>query len=163
MKRLLGLLFGFMLLLAACGLITFQPEDHPLIHSGPYDGLGLKLEADHSFGQFNKPIYLRFTATNETAQVYVIESKDLPVLDVTVTDAASKRILQSWSAEHPQQAAQRVEWQPHETKLLELTWIPTESSNQCGQYVDLRGVLSEGAKIVQSVGFTVLVCYSSPG
>ncbi len=89
--------------------------------------LSLRLTTNRSEVAVGQSVHMQFTITNTRHQTEVVETKDRPVMDITVDDAASHNTLLSWSSQHPDQVAHRLEWQPGESKTIELTWTATEA------------------------------------
>lgn len=116
---------------------------------------GVHLEANHSYGLLGEPVHIRFTVTNDTQAPIIVESEEKPMLDLQVVGVANKRVYQSWAALHPDQALHRVEWQPGESKVLEMDWIPTPEG--ASHIVGLDGQLNQGSELVQGASVCTTV------
>lgn len=125
-----------------------------------YDYLTLKIETDRSWAKVGESVQIRLTVTNNWNQVYTIESKAQPVLDLVVEDAASNQILLSWVKQNPDQASHHVEWKPGESIILEMVWTP--SQEEYGRVHHISGLLSEGSKYVQGASILFYVGVSGP-
>jgi len=119
-----------------------------------YNELILQFEVDQIEVPVGGVVRMRYAVRNTGERLWVIDSKDTPVLDIIVEKPPFGQILMTWSSQNPDKALHRVEWQPGETKLLELVWTPDEEFRY-GRLVHLTGTLSKNSKIVQSVGVTI--------
>ena len=77
-------------------------------------------------------------------------------MDISVKVAGGPRLL-TWSSQHPDKVAHRLEWKPGESKTIEFVWIPKPEDIAQGYYKDvfLTGLLYSNGTIVQSAGVTV--------
>jgi len=134
----------------------------PLIDVGQsakagYGGLGLAIQTDRSRGGVGEPVHIRFTVTNSSNQIKILDSKDTPVLDAVVMELPSRQVLLSWAALHPDQDTYHLELSPGESKVLEMVWTPTQEEYNQGMKVFIAGLLSINSQVVQSA--TAYYCY----
>ncbi len=122
-----------------------------------YDNLNLRFESNRSSARAGDRVEMRFTVKNVGNKPIKIQSRSGPVLDIQVNMAGSDKIFLLWSAQHPDQAASELEWQPWESKTIEAVWIPTQEEFAFAANVHLYGFLREGSRIVQDAG--VLLCF----
>ncbi len=122
-----------------------------------YDNLNLRFESNRSSARVGDRVEMRFTVKNVGNKPIKIQSRSGPVLDIQVNMAGSDKIFLLWSAQHPDQAASELEWQPGESKTIEAVWIPKQEDYTLGFGVQLYGFLREGSRIVKDAG--VIVCF----
>jgi hypothetical protein len=120
-----------------------------------YDTLLLSLQTDRDRIQVGETVHMRFTVTNQ-GDTWVLESKDTPVMDITVGIMGDGDIT-SWSAQNPDQGFHRLEWKRGESKVIEWTWTPKEGDVYIGAFHDihLSGQLNKDSKIIQAAGVTL--------
>lgn len=126
-----------------------------------YNDLVLKFYADHSVVRLGEPVHMRFTIKNSGVESAVLESKDTPVMDIAVTPYGSDEIFLTWSAQNSDRVAHRLEWQPGESKTIELTWTSKQGEIWYGapRDVGLSGFLYRDSKTVQDA--LIIVCASN--
>jgi hypothetical protein len=92
-----------------------------------FDPLILRIRVDHP----EKPclkggelLEINFTVTNEgqNRRLEVLESKDRPVMDIVIQESPSMKSVYSWAEQNPGQIQHRVEWQPGESKTINVKW-----------------------------------------
>ncbi|HEX4850922.1 MAG TPA: hypothetical protein VFV08_08960 [Puia sp.] len=103
---------------------------------------------------------MQFTIKNAGNQPAIIESMGTPVMDIVVDDGASRRILASWSAQNPDKVMHHLEWQPGESKVLELVWIPPQEEDS--RQVFASGLLYQESKFLQGANVDFCVGLSGP-
>jgi hypothetical protein len=91
----------------------------------------------------------------------VIESKGIPVMDITIRSRSSGSINLAWSAQNPDKVAHRLEWKLGESKVIEMVWTPKQEDILIGvvHIVGFAGLLYQDSKIIQSTN--VDVCASN--
>jgi len=147
------------------GMISLQTACTPLIdmgstHTSGIDSLVLEFYSNRSWLKVGESVHLDFTVTNTGKRFIVVESKDKPVLDIIVQDMPSRQVLLSWAAQNPDKALHRVEWQPGESKAMELVW--TAPQEEYGRLIFLGGLLNENSKIAQSANVSIYVGVTHP-
>jgi hypothetical protein len=125
------------------------------IQEAGVNNLLLRWESDRSWVKVGETVRMRFRVTNVGQQLIVYETADHSVLDITVEDVNSQKLILSWSSQNPDKVLHRVEWIPGESQVLELQWTPDEEF-QYGRLVHIGGHLRANSKIIQSVG--AMVC-----
>lgn len=103
---------------------------------------------------------MRFTIKNTGSESTVVESKDTPVMDISVSVVGDGTLL-VWSEQNPDQVSHHLEWKPGESKVIEWSWTPKEDDIYIGAFHNffLSGSLSENSKVVQAAD--VMVCASN--
>ncbi len=127
----------------------------PFLDTGIYSStgegrLGLRFHTDRSSVAVGETVRMSFTIVNESNQPIVMETTDLPVMDIRVVDGVNNDLLLSWAKQHPDQVSHHLEWKPGESKTIELTW--TAAPDQASRNAFLSGVLGQGSQVVQGVG-----------
>ena len=124
------------------------------------DELTFKVEANRSQAQVGEPVLIRFTVTNTGQKPDSVESGDQPVMDIIVGEVGGGTLL-TWSEQNPDKVSHRLEWQPGESKIIELTWTPKEGDVYIGAIhnIYLGGLLHWGAG--KTLGASVTICASS--
>ncbi len=120
-----------------------------------YNDLVLWITTNNKHPGIGDQVVIHFTVTNEGKQPVWEFAVDRPVLDLQVVDGSSDKVLLSWSALHPDQAAQELTWQPGETKTLDLVWTPKEGEVYYFTPIHLIGSLSELRQEVKSAGLSI--------
>lgn len=123
-------LIGTCLLIALAGCSNGQSD------TVRQDHLVLKLESNQSRAHVGEPVQIRFTITNTDREPIEIESKNAPVMDIYVEVVGDGPLL-TWSGLFPDQVSHRLRWQPGESKVIELTWIPKPGDIYDGEYHDI--------------------------
>ncbi|MGB8644241.1 MAG: hypothetical protein WCF84_03335 [Anaerolineae bacterium] len=100
---------------------------------------------------------MKFIVWNQGFQPVVIESRDGPVMDISIQDGISKDILVSWSAQYPEKVAHHLEWKPGEIKTIEMDWTATRE--QATRNVSGAGLLNQGSTTLSAVGGLIDVYY----
>jgi hypothetical protein len=144
---LLPMVILFILTQAAC--TTWRQTQDARINN-----LLLRFEWNAESVKVGETIQMRFIAENTGQSPIVYESADTPVLDITVQEVHSPKLVLSWSSQNPDKAAHRIEWGAFERKVLELQWTPGDDF-QYGRLVHIGGHLSENSRIIKSVGTTI--------
>lgn len=149
--------------LVALALLLIQSAcSAALSHTEVYHTyLLLKIESNRSRAQVGESIHIRFTTRNTGNEIIIIESKELPVMDVVVGPYGSDEVFLAWSELNPDKISHQLAWKPGESKIIELTWTPKQGEVWFGapRYVRLSGLLSSDSKIVKSVG--LMICASN--
>ncbi len=148
--------FVLMTMQMACGPLF----DRGMSRSAVYNSLVLRFQTDRSWAQVGESVHMQFTVQNGGGQPVVIESTHEPVMQIIVEDVLSHKVFLLWSVQNPDKVSHRLEWQPSESKTIELTW--TAPQEEFGRGVFLTGTLSEGTEIVQDAGSTFYVGHSGP-
>ncbi|MBI5033543.1 MAG: hypothetical protein HZB51_23725 [Chloroflexi bacterium] len=140
------ILVGLSILLASCSYATVPSMTN--LYTERVSGLGyllLRIRVDHSEKPCLKSgdsLNISFTVTNEGQKPVVHESKDKPVLNLTIVESPSMEIVSSWADQNPDKLQHRVEWQPGESKTLNLKWqIPQKE--YAHQELIITGLVSE--------------------
>jgi hypothetical protein len=113
-----------------------------------YGRLVLSFHANRSQAEVGQPVQMQFAVKNTGLGSEVVESKDTPVMDIYV-EVVGGGVLLTWSSQNPDKVSHRLEWQPGETKAIELTWIPKQGDVYYGTY---RGVYLTGSLSGSSIG-----------
>lgn len=145
------------LLLAGLGLMVacFPLLDTGLSHASNYNSLVLKIQTNRSQIHVGESIKVHFSITNEGKHPAMIETHDKPVMDIIVQGVESQEVWHSWSEQNPPKVSNRIEWQPGETKEIELLWVaPPEEK---GRRVFVGGLLSADLRVVQSANVTIVI------
>ncbi|MBI5033544.1 MAG: hypothetical protein HZB51_23730 [Chloroflexi bacterium] len=158
--------FKSICLLGACLLIALtgcdQTKGNGLSHTAYHalDELTLKVESNRSQAHVGEPVLIRFTVTNTGQKPDTVESADQPVMDIIVRVVGGETLL-TWSEQNPDKVSHHLEWQPGESKVIELTWTPKEGDVYIGatHNIFLTGLLYWGPGRSQSAGVTI--CASS--
>jgi hypothetical protein len=90
-----------------------------------YDTLGLWLESDRTRAQIGIPIQIRYAVKNMGERTWILESLDTPVMDINVQIPGGSVVL-NWASQNPDKVSHRLEWQPGESKTIELVWTPKQ-------------------------------------
>jgi len=130
-------------------------------NSAVYNDLVLRFESNRTRAEAGKPVHMRFSVKNGGSQPIVIDSKNLPVMDIVVIPQFGQEILLSWSAQNPDKVAHRLEWKPGESKIIELVWTPKQEDIYIGavRIIYLAGYLYENSRFAQSAD--VMLCASN--
>jgi hypothetical protein len=138
---ILLILVGLSTILASCSAATNSYTEGV----AGYAPLLLRIRVDHP----EKPclkggdsLNIGFTVTNEGQKAMILESKDKPVLDLTIIESPSMKVISSWAEQNPDKVQHRVEWQPDEVKTLNFKWqIPQKEYSH--QELIVTGLVSE--------------------
>jgi hypothetical protein len=153
-------------LLSICLLIVLigcdQPKGDGLSYTAYHalDELTFKVESNHSQAQVGEPVLIRFTITNTGQKPDVVESADQPAMDIIVQVVGGETLLR-WSEQNSDKIVHHLEWQPGESKVIELTWTPKPEDVYVGAYhnIFLTGLVRWGPNRTQSAG--VEICASN--
>ncbi|MGB8644240.1 MAG: hypothetical protein WCF84_03330 [Anaerolineae bacterium] len=141
----------FLLVLTACDPII----DTGVSYEAGYSTLGLHTAASRSRLHAGETIHLRFSIDNWGKQPVVIKTIDRPVMDLQVVEGVSDKLLLSWAAQHPDQISHYLEWQPGETKTIEMDW--TATSAQLYRDVFGEGLLNGDSSVLAGASGFILV------
>ncbi|MBI5032869.1 MAG: hypothetical protein HZB51_20295 [Chloroflexi bacterium] len=142
--------------LAALSLVfTLTACDTGSSDTAGVDHLLLEIHSSHSRVKVGDVVQIRFTIRNTGQQLIVVESKNLPVMDIRVEEAGG-HVLLTWSSQNSDKVSDRLEWKPGEVKVIDWTWTPKEGDVYIGNLHDigLNGLLS-GSSVGQVAGVTI--------
>ena len=89
----------------------------PGLRAGGGKILALQLDVNRSDClQAGEQVQIRLTVTNPTRKLLSIKTQNLPVVDLTVEDHYSHRVLQSWAQQNPDKARSPSTWLPVRAK-----------------------------------------------
>jgi hypothetical protein len=122
------ILVGLSVLIASCS--TAPTPTQTDVYTEGVAGLGaliLRIRVNHpkqTCLQGGELLDINFTVTNEgqNRRLEVLESKDKPVMDVFIRESPSMKSVYSWAVQNPDQVQHRVEWQPGESKTINVKW-----------------------------------------
>lgn len=122
------ILVGLSMMLISCTTAPIPTQTNAYTEGAKgFDPLILRIRVNHPKQTCLKGgelLDIQFTVTNEgqTRRLEVLESKDQPVMDVTIREYTSMKPVYSWAVQNPSQVQHRVEWQPGESKTINVKW-----------------------------------------
>jgi len=124
------------------GHISCRANPQGVTAVAPADRLGLKIEVDKvDCLKGGDMINIRYSAENQSSTIYSVDSMDKPTLDIRITRRA--KLLAEWTKQFPDKIVHQLEWQPGETKTIEMTFTVPEDQFAPGETLDVVGWLHD--------------------
>ena len=112
--------------LVSCNLLSSKPKRKV----GGQGGLRLELWASKERASVGESIDIVFTVKNVGDETEVIEIDDEPVMDILVRQGSDYKREAWWSdGREVTPEMRRLELAPGESKTIEMTWVPIDSSD----------------------------------
>lgn len=108
--------------------------------------------------QAGDSLQIQYTVIDDSKQSIILESTEQPILNVTIAEGHSMKVVYTWSDQKPDQVLRHIEWQPGESRGIEMQWNVPQNDKVSGYII--QGELSRGAKIIQVV--PVNLCFGIP-
>ncbi|MBI5033542.1 MAG: hypothetical protein HZB51_23720 [Chloroflexi bacterium] len=154
------IIVGLSMILASCSAAA----DTYTEGAARFDLLVLRIRVNHPKQLCLKSgdsLDIRFTVSNVGNELFVLETKDSPVLDIVIREYG--RSIYAWAEQNPGQVQHRVEWQPGESKTVNVKWqLPQKE--YAHEALQIAGLISEtdvryGQRTAQSAFITLCLGY----